>query len=910
MIFSSSLLLKKLEELNDGKKYVELINSVYNKVKEPLKDIELLFGDFTDHGINHCKSVLEILEDVVIGKSKIEKAKWIEDDGRWILEFDKNLYLTLEEIVLLILAVLLHDIGMSPKIDYELNKSANKILKRLEKEMDDSKRDELSKELDKLKDDIREKHNSISKWFVENNDELREIFEEKNFDDYMEVLGFVVEAHRFDPIDIFKCDNKDFFDDLNVRPSLIAFLLELADDMDIGYWRVDAKRFEALAKYLGSENIKHIFLNKSVRFVEKRSAVVYKVKIPSIEETGEKNFAELMGLLLKWWEKIETRIDRAKFYGGNALGKWREVLPPKVEFDVSYFSGGSKARVNLSKRFEVDRSLLADLLSGEVYGNDWFYAFRELISNAFDAIKRRWVEGDRFNPKIFIDIKFEDDWTVITVEDNGIGMSPRDVEDYLLRVGRSFYRELREKNKDSAGKICPIGYYGIGFLSCFMLLKNNGDFEGSIEVESKMKGYDAVKILIFNPNLPVVWMKTDRDVGTTVRIKCKRKNVREFFEILKSVADKGVKVFPFSAYPLRYGIFSSVFERLNLKIPIEVRINGVIVWDGVVEPHFEGEVVEEVETSDGRYKLKILKRKKDEVGGTIVNGIGCDIANSQFKLFMFVAIDGQRVNYILNVESENVRFVDLAKKEVELSKEIVGELFRKLGDKLKRKGVYLDVVDFTHYLLNIITDRDFEEVGATEFVKSCLRFKDIHGNFVSLEEIEEMGKKPIVMDLGFFERYGEEFEDFLNKRKLYPLSLRCTTFLTTCQRVSYYFEKCKACEKCIFDIAVKIKDFELRNLLFKKFGDVVALCGFLFPEIYFLLDNPFVRTICVMWKSKELNAESIRKLLDTTKKYTIEDKSYATIKDVEKLVKEDEELKRIYEKINAKMGDFNGVSQP
>ncbi|RLE58127.1 MAG: hypothetical protein DRJ35_08480 [Thermoprotei archaeon] len=799
---------------------------------------------------------------------------------------------------------------MSPKIDYELNRRANEILKRLEEEMDSNKRDELSKELDKLRDEIRENHNTISKWFVENNDELKETFEEKNFEDYIEVLGFIVETHRFDPIDIFKCDDKAFFEDLNVRPSLIAFMLELADDMDIGYWRVDTKRFEVLARYLGSENIKHIFLNKKVKLVEKRNVVVYKVRIPSVEEIGEKNFAELMGLLLKWWEKIETRIDRAKLYGGNALGKWKEILSPKVEFDVSYFSGSSIAKVNMSKRFEVDKSLLADLLSGEVYGNNWEFAFRELISNAFDAIKRRWAEGDRFSPKIFVDVEFEDDWTIITIEDNGIGMSPRDVEDYLLRVGRSFYRELREKDRDFAGKICPIGYYGIGFLSCFMLLKNNGDFEGSIEVESKKKGYDAVKILIFNPNLPVIWMKTDRDVGTTVRVKYRREDIRMFFKrVLEYVMDRNTKVFPFSYLSLGYGIVSSIFEKLNLRIPIEVKINGVIVWDGVIEPYF-GEVVEEVETRDGRYKLKIFLIGEDNIivgPRAVVNGIRCDIVNRQFelfKLFNSLAIDGERVYCILNVEAENARFVDLAKKKVELPKEIVGELFRKMKDKLKRKRVYLDMIDPT-----IITDMDFEEVRAMEFVKSCLRFKSIYGEFKSLEEIEKEGKKPIVVNIDFFEKFKNEFKNFWEKKKLYPLesSPKGDHFLTTCQKVNDLFEKCEVCENCIFSGEIgwvwKIKDEDLKEFLLENFRNVVAIENTI-RNIFikmFLMDNPFVKQICEEWR---IGNKEIKKLVEK-----IEDIAWrkigvaVEIEDIEELVKDDEELEKLYEKIKSKMGD-------
>ena len=885
MVFDKSLLFEKLNELDVGKRYVELINSVYDKFKDHLEAINYLFGDYTDHGIKHSESVLRILEDVIISENRIKNAEWIDVDGRWRLKFDEDLYLTLEEIVLLLLAVLLHDIGMSPEI--EPNRRAKEILERLKSEVDEDKRKELQKELDELKDEIRDKHNEISREFVEK--EIGGIFEKYNFESYIEVLGFVVEAHRFDPIDIFRRDDREFFKYLNIRRSLIAFLLELADDMDIGYWRVDAEKFKTLARYLGSENIKHMFLNKSVRFAREIGAAVYKVTMPDVKKIGEKNFAELMGLLFKWWEKIETRIDRAKFYGGEALNRWREVLPSKIEFDVSYFSQGSIARVDLSRRFEIDRNLLADLLSSEVYLNEWTLAFRELIGNAFDAIKRRWVEGDRFSPKVFIDVKIDDEWVIIAVEDNGIGMSPRDVEDYLLRVGRSFYRELREKDKDFAAKICPMGYYGIGFLSCFMLLKNNGDFDGLIEVESKRKGYNPVKILIFNPNLPVVWMKTDRDVGTTVRIKCRREGVMKFFwEILEFVKEENRKVFPFRHFE---GVNSSVFERLNLRIPVEIRINNKIIWDGVVEPDVKGDVVEEVEACDGKYRLIILKEEVIEVNYAIVNGIRCRVANKQFRLFDGLTMDGQIVGYILIVEAEDVRFTELAKRRIMLPEKAVGELFRKLEDKLKRKGLYLNV----GFFILLTTDKEFEEVGAMGFVRSCLRFRDIDGNFVSLEEIEKMGKEPIVINSGLFER--KEFKDFFNERKLHPL---LTKFLTTCQKVSDYLENCKDCDACIFGLsaAAKIKDEKLKNLLLEKFGDVVAFYGHSFT-VFFILDNAFVKTICELWRSGELDVDETVKLLKTIRYMG----DYATIKDVEELVEDDEELKKIYEKIKTEMGN-------
>jgi len=67
-----------------------------------------------------------------------------------------------------------------------------------------------------------------------------------------------------------------------------------------------------------------------------------------------------------------------------------------------------------------------------------------------------------------------------------------------------------------------------------------------------------------------------------------------------------------------------------------------------------------------------------------------------------------------------------------------------------------------------VEDKDFEEIGAIDFVKSCLKFEDLYGNYLTLDEIEKMGKKPIVVDIEFVEKFKHEFENLWNK--LHPLS--------------------------------------------------------------------------------------------------------------------------------------------
>jgi len=89
--------------------------------------------------------VIKALEELVIGKDRLKIAEWDEDNK---LRLDSECYLTAEEIVLLILGALLHDIGMSLKVNIkgkdekdrrllELNREAREILKEMSEEYED-----------------------------------------------------------------------------------------------------------------------------------------------------------------------------------------------------------------------------------------------------------------------------------------------------------------------------------------------------------------------------------------------------------------------------------------------------------------------------------------------------------------------------------------------------------------------------------------------------------------------------------------------------------------------------------------------------------------------------------------------------------------------------------------------------
>ena len=110
----------------------------------------------------------------------------------------------------------------------------------------------------------------------------------------------------------------------------------------------------------------------------------------------------------------------------------------------------------------------------------WLYSdhdifYRELISNGCDAItklKKLALMGEYEEPgeteyKIQVTVNSED--KTITVEDNGIGMTAEEVEEYINQIAFSGAQDFLAKYKDKANEDQIIGHFGLGFYSAFMV---------------------------------------------------------------------------------------------------------------------------------------------------------------------------------------------------------------------------------------------------------------------------------------------------------------------------------------------------------------------------------------------------------------------------------------------------------
>lgn len=171
------------------------------------------------------------------------------------------------------------------------------------------------------------------------------------------------------------------------------------------------------------------------------------------------------------------------------------------------------------KQFKTESKKILDLMINSVYTNRDIF-LRELISNASDAIDKLYyksltdskVKLDKDDFCIRIDVDKDD--RILTITDNGIGMTEEELDQNLgiiAKSGSSLFKEMNEKKKD----VNIIGQFGVGFYSAFMVAKE-------IRVLSKAYGSDKAYEWVSDGADGYAINEASRDeVGTTIKLYLK-----------------------------------------------------------------------------------------------------------------------------------------------------------------------------------------------------------------------------------------------------------------------------------------------------------------------------------------------------------------------------------------------------
>jgi hypothetical protein len=265
---------------------------------------------------------------------------------------------------------------------------------------------------------------------------------------------------------------------------LIAAALRLADILDFDRERTPAVLFHYLLPQSDDprENI-------SVREWSKHLAISnWQIEDERIVFRGRSPSAFIHHVIVEFCDTIEDEITRTKSMYPDK--EWPFLLKPNVVAAIE-----ATGYRYMPYRFSLDEQRVYDLLMGKnIYGNK-LDAVRELIQNAVDACKLRDTLMQSHDQSVTpstvgrIKIKYEESPNEgqsarLSVTDSGAGMDRYIIENFFLKVGRSYYNSseflqtrslLRQRGLDFA----PVAAFGIGFMAIFML----GD---RVEVETAL----------------------------------------------------------------------------------------------------------------------------------------------------------------------------------------------------------------------------------------------------------------------------------------------------------------------------------------------------------------------------------------------------------------------------------------
>ena len=126
------------------------------------------------------------------------------------------------------------------------------------------------------------------------------------------------------------------------------------------------------------------------------------------------------------------------------------------------------------KQFKTESKRMLDLMINSIYTNREIF-LRELISNASDVIDKlyfRSLTDDSVQLKhddFHIDVKIDKDNRLLTVSDNGIGMTEEELDKNLGTIAKSGSRQFSAENETDGQDVDIIGQFGVGFYAAFMV---------------------------------------------------------------------------------------------------------------------------------------------------------------------------------------------------------------------------------------------------------------------------------------------------------------------------------------------------------------------------------------------------------------------------------------------------------
>lgn len=435
-------LIKYLKNIDSP--FLPKIQEVYEQIKDILNTrVQYVFPNYTLHNTGHSFRIMEYMADLISDLSKLNEL----------------------EITILVYAALLHDIGMAvSETDIDAIKADN--FPFCDVKFSSMKKITGGDEQLALQEYVRRIHSSLSAKYIRENLKAKLTIPKLMTLDFTEELALICEAHTRDYDWIKnKLRTYEVRGDYFFNSQFIASILRLADILDIDSNRTPYTLYNLISpKGKSDEEWKqHFVISNNEKIVLNE-----KTQQKRIVFHGKATNASIHRKILVYISWVKDELTNAVSLVNGMPPQYSLVYDTTPEINIQT-EGYSFSDYRMTLEFRAISSLL---MGEKIYGSKSL-GLRELIQNSIDACRLKQENDkqkqefgeDAYNPKIKLIL--DQRHNKVTIKDNGIGMSLDIIKNHFLNVGVSYYNSTDFLLKDFLYK--PIGNFGIGFLSCFML---------------------------------------------------------------------------------------------------------------------------------------------------------------------------------------------------------------------------------------------------------------------------------------------------------------------------------------------------------------------------------------------------------------------------------------------------------
>ena len=463
-----------------------------------------LFPDFTLHNIHHSVRVAEYMAEIIGDLSEFNEL----------------------ELSLMLLGALLHDLGMAlgkeelqqicegtfftdGSIDYQ---AYVKVF-----------------DLNADQEIVRRYHAEISSQLIGSLDfPGKFILNEPRGVSYLRDVQLLCQSHTKDHLWLRESLQKhNILGKYTYNLQFIAQLLRLADLLDIDQSRTPIELYKLILP-AGRSEIEwqqHFVITNTKKIELDRNSGTRKVVL-----YGRSDDIKIHRKLLSYIKWIDTELlEFLRF--SESLEEKRYKINLSNQVDHRIVTEGFTVS---DYRLSLDFASITELLMGDNIYGDKKLGLREIVQNAIDTclvrheVEKR-LEHD-YEPIIKIIISTKEN--LFTISDNGLGMSEDIIKKFFLNIGKSYYRsDIFKLNNYSYS---PIGYFGIGFLACFMLSEEvlintrhyltNSKHTIQLEKGNEYIGFNTVDDVAFSGT--EIQLSLDKVLGNFAESVAK---VKEFF---------------------------------------------------------------------------------------------------------------------------------------------------------------------------------------------------------------------------------------------------------------------------------------------------------------------------------------------------------------------------------------------